>query len=153
MDFDDAPQDVEFRADLREWLQRNHPAEFPDDPEEAFEVRRHWQRTLADHGWAAPGWPREWGGRDASISQLVIYQEEMALARAPVIVNAIGVWNIGPTMLEHGTDEQKDRWLGEMLHAEQIWCQGFSEPSAGSDLASLQTRAIRDGDAYVVNGQ
>jgi alkylation response protein AidB-like acyl-CoA dehydrogenase len=153
MDFDDAPQDVEFRADLREWLQRNHPAEFPDDPEEAFEVRRHWQRTLADHGWAAPGWPREWGGRDASISQLVIYQEEMALARAPVIVNAIGVWNIGPTMLEHGTEEQKDRWLGEMLHAEQIWCQGFSEPGAGSDLASLQTRAIRDGDAYVVNGQ
>jgi alkylation response protein AidB-like acyl-CoA dehydrogenase len=153
MDFDDAPEDAEFRAEFREWLHRNHPGELPEDPEEAFEVRRRWQRTLARAGWAAPGWPREWGGRDASISQLVIYQEEMALARTPVIVNAIGMWNIGPTVLEHGTDEQKERWLGEMLHAEQIWCQGFSEPGAGSDLASLQTRAVRDGDAYVVNGQ
>ena len=153
MDFDDVPADAEFRAEFRDFLQRNHPGELPDDPEEAFEIRRRWQRTLAEHGWAAPGWPREWGGRDASISQLVIYQEEMALARAPVIVNAIGVWNIGPTILEHGTDDQKERFLREMLHAEQIWCQGFSEPGAGSDLAGLQTRAIREGDAYVVNGQ
>jgi len=153
MDFDDAPEDAEFRREFRRWLQRNHPGDLPSDPDEAFEVRRRWQRTLADAGWAAPGWPPEWGGREASIAQLVIYQEEMALARAPVIVNAVGVWNIGPTILEHGTDQQKERWLRPMLPAESIWCQGFSEPGAGSDLAALQTRAARDGDVYVVNGQ
>ncbi|MFN2543996.1 MAG: acyl-CoA dehydrogenase family protein [Actinomycetota bacterium] len=153
MDFDDAPEDAAFRADFRAWLAANHPGELPEDPDESFDVRRRWQRTLADAGWAAPGWPAAWGGRDASISQLVIFQEEMAVARAPVIVNAIGVWNIGPTILEHGTEEQKERWLRLMLAAETIWCQGFSEPGAGSDLASLQTRAERDGETYVVNGQ
>src|SRR5205085_6192564 len=84
VDFDDAPEDAAFRTEFREWLQANHPGELPADPEEVFEVRRRWQRTLAENGWAAPGWPRAWGGRDASIAQLVIYQEEMALARAPV---------------------------------------------------------------------
>jgi alkylation response protein AidB-like acyl-CoA dehydrogenase len=153
MDFDDAPEDAAFRAEFRTWLASNHPGELPDDPERAFEIRRAWQRTLYEAGWAAPGWPSEWGGRNATIAQLVIYQEELALARAPVIVNAIGVWNIGPTILEHGTDEQRERWLRPMLAAEEIWCQGFSEPGAGSDLASLKTRADRDGDAYVVNGQ
>jgi alkylation response protein AidB-like acyl-CoA dehydrogenase len=153
VDFDDAPEDAVFRQEFRDWLGANHPGELPDDPEASFEIRRQWQRTLADAGWAAPGWPTEWGGRDATIAQLVIVQEEMALARAPVIVNAIGVWNIGPTILEHGTEAQKERWLRPMLAAEDIWCQGFSEPGAGSDLASLQTRAIRDGDTYVVNGQ
>jgi alkylation response protein AidB-like acyl-CoA dehydrogenase len=153
MDFDDAPEDAAFRDEFRSWLAANHPGELPDDAEDAFEIRRRWQRTLSEAGWAAPGWPREWGGRDASISQLVIVQEETALARAPVIVNAIGVWNIGPTILEHGTEEQKERWLRPMLAAETIWCQGFSEPGAGSDLASLQTRATRNGDTYVVNGQ
>src|SRR5436309_9981079 len=126
MDFDDAPADASFRTEVRGWLRANHPGELPDDPEQAFETRRRWQRALAEAGWAAPGWPHEWGGRDATMAQLVIYQEEMALARAPVIVNAIGVWNIGPTILEHGTPEQRERWIRPMLAADTIWCQGFS---------------------------
>jgi alkylation response protein AidB-like acyl-CoA dehydrogenase len=153
VDFDDAPEDAAFRKEWRSWLVANRPGEVPDDPDEAFTMRRSWQQTLADAGWAAPGWPGEWGGRDASIGQLVIYQEELALARAPVIANAIGIWNIGPTLIEFGTPEQKARWVRQMLSAEEIWCQGFSEPGAGSDLAALQTRADRDGDGYVVSGQ
>ncbi|MCA1831583.1 MAG: acyl-CoA dehydrogenase family protein, partial [Actinobacteria bacterium] len=109
--------------------------------------------TMYDAGWAAPGWPREWGGREATVSQRVIVQEEIALARAAVIINAIGVWNIGPTLLEFGTEDQKRRWLPAMLSAQEIWCQGFSEPGAGSDLASLQTKATRGGDDYRVSGQ
>src|SRR5919197_6080341 len=153
MDFDDSPEDAAFRSEFRTWLAENHPGEVPDHPEEAFAMRRAWQRTMYEAGWAAPGWPREWGGRDASISQLVIFQEEMALARTPTIANAIGIWNIGPTLIQFGTDDQKARWVRQMLSANEIWCQGFSEPCAGSDLASLQTRATRYGDTYVVNGQ
>jgi alkylation response protein AidB-like acyl-CoA dehydrogenase len=153
LNFDDSPEDLAFREEYRAWLANNHPGQLPSDPDSAFDVRREWQRTMARDGWAAPGWPRAWGGREATVSQRVIVQEETALAKAPVIVNAIGVWNIGPTILEFGTDEQKRRWLPAMLGAEQIWCQGFSEPGAGSDLAALQTRAVRDGDDYIVNGQ
>jgi alkylation response protein AidB-like acyl-CoA dehydrogenase len=153
MDFDDAPEDAEFREEFRAWLAANHPGPAPRDPDAAFDFRRAWQRTLFDAGWAAPSWPAAWGGRDATIGQLVVYQEELALASAPPIVNAIGVWNIGPTLLEHGTEEQRARWLPGMLSGDEIWCQGFSEPGAGSDLASLQTRAVQDGDAYVVTGQ
>ena len=153
MNFDDAPADAELRSGLREWLAANHPGEIPRDPDEAFAFRRAWQATMHRDGWAAPGWPAQWGGRDATIGQLVVYQEELALASAPTIVNAIGVWNIGPTVLEHGTEDQKRRWLPGMLSAEEIWCQGFSEPAAGSDLAALQTRAVPDGDDYLVTGQ
>jgi alkylation response protein AidB-like acyl-CoA dehydrogenase len=153
VNFDDAPADAEFRSLVRAWLGANHPGETPRDPDDAFAFRRAWQATMHRDGWAAPGWPAEWGGRDATIGQLVVYQEELALASAPTIVNAIGVWNIGPTLLEHGTDDQKARWLPGMLSADAIWCQGFSEPAAGSDLAALQTRAVPDGDDYVVTGQ
>ena len=153
MDFDDSPEDAEFRREFRSWLSANHPGEAPSDPDAAFSFRRAWQRTMFDAGWAAPGWPREWGGREATVSQRVIVQEEMALAKAPIIVNAIATWNIGPTILEFGMAEQKQRWLPSMLSAIEIWCQGFSEPGAGSDLASLKTRAVRDGDDYFVNGQ
>jgi alkylation response protein AidB-like acyl-CoA dehydrogenase len=153
LDFDDSPEDAAFRSQFGAWLADNHPGEVPNDPEEAFAMRRTWQRTMYDAGWAAPGWPREWGGRDASISQLVIFQEEMALAKAPTIANAIAIWNIGPTLIQFGTDDQKARWVRQMLSADEVWCQGFSEPGAGSDLASLQTRAVRDGDTYVLNGQ
>jgi alkylation response protein AidB-like acyl-CoA dehydrogenase len=152
MDFDDSTEDAAFRTEFRAWLAENHPGEVPDDPEEAFAMRRAWQRTMYGAGWAAPGWPTEWGGRDASISQLVIYQEEMALARAPTVANAIGIWNIGPTLIQFGTDDQKGRWVRQMLSADEVWCQGFSEPGAGSDLASLQTRAVREGDTYILTG-
>jgi hypothetical protein len=153
MDFDDSPEDAAFREEFRTWLDANNPGPMPADPDAAFAFRRGWQRTMYDAGWAAPGWPRAWGGREATVSQRVIVHEEIALARAPVIINAIGVWNIGPSLLEHGTDDQRRRWLPGMLSAEDIWCQGFSEPGAGSDLASLQTRATKDGDHYVVTGQ
>ncbi|HEX9712876.1 MAG TPA: acyl-CoA dehydrogenase family protein [Actinomycetota bacterium] len=153
MDFDDTPEDAAFRAELRAWLAANHPGPLPGDADDAFEFRRAWQRRLADAGWVAPGWPRAWGGREASVAQRVIYQEELAEARAPTVINSIGVWNIGPAILEYGTDEQLQRWLPPMLAADEIWCQGFSEPSAGSDLAALATRAERDGDAYVITGQ
>ncbi|MFN2613665.1 MAG: acyl-CoA dehydrogenase family protein [Actinomycetota bacterium] len=152
MDFDDAPSDASFRAELRTWLDANHPGT-PPGGDEAFEWRRLWQRRLADGGWAAPGWPRAWGGRDASVSQLVVFEEELAAAGLPPIANAIGVWNVGPAIMEHGTAEQKQRWLAPMLRADEIWCQGFSEPGAGSDLAALATRATLDGDLYRVSGQ
>lgn len=153
MDFDDAPADRAFRAELRAWLAANHPGEAPDDTDEAFEARRAFQRRAAEARWAAPGWPPVWGGRGATVAQQLIYQEELALARVPPIANAIAVWNCGPAILEHGTDEQKRRWLPAMLRGDEIWCQGFSEPGAGSDLAALGTRAARDGGDYVVDGQ
>lgn len=153
MNFGDSPEDAAFRAEFRSWLAGHYPGEIPAVTDAAFDFRRAWQRTMANDGWAAPGWPRAWGGREASVSQRVIVQEEMALARVPPIVNAIGVWNIGPTILEFGTEDQKQRWLPGMLNADHIWCQGFSEPGAGSDLAALQTRATADGDGYIVNGQ
>jgi alkylation response protein AidB-like acyl-CoA dehydrogenase len=153
MNFDDAPADAAFRAELRAWLAANHPGELPDDLDAAFDLRRAWQARMAASGWGAPSWPPEWGGRGASVAQQIVFQEEMALARVPPIANAIAVWNIGPALLQYGTEEQKQRWLPPMLRADAIWCQGFSEPDAGSDLAAVGTRAVRDGDAYVVNGR
>ena len=118
-----------------------------------MERRQAWQRTLNEGRWAAINWPAEWGGRDATVTQNVIYSEEMAKARTPGIYNANGLWQIGPMIIRWGTDEQKDRWVPNILNADDHWCQGFSEPEAGSDLANLRTTAVRDGDDYVLNGQ
>jgi alkylation response protein AidB-like acyl-CoA dehydrogenase len=118
-----------------------------------MERRKAWQRKLNEGRWAAINWPVEWGGRDASIMQNVIYSEEMAKARTPGIFNANGLWQIGPMIIHWGTDEQKDRWIPNILNADDHWCQGFSEPEAGSDLANLRTTAVLDGDDYVLNGQ
>jgi alkylation response protein AidB-like acyl-CoA dehydrogenase len=157
MDFAFSPEDEAFRAELRDWLAANLPKDEPRrEPfrqREDIEALKVWQRKLYDGEWAAITWPREWGGREATLTQVFIYQQEMALARAPVTVNSIGIFNIGPMLLAHGTEEQKQRWLPPMLRAEEIWCQGFSEPNAGSDLAALQTRAIATEDGFVVNGQ
>jgi alkylation response protein AidB-like acyl-CoA dehydrogenase len=117
------------------------------------ERRRAWQRKLNEGRWAAITWPADWNGRDATVSQSVIYSETMARYRTPGIFNANGLWQIGPMIIKWGTDEQKQRWLPGILDAEQHWCQGFSEPEAGSDLANLRTTAVRDGDDYVLNGQ
>jgi alkylation response protein AidB-like acyl-CoA dehydrogenase len=108
---------------------------------------------MAEAGWAAINWPKELGGRDATLMQNVIYSQEMAKAKTPGIFNANGVWQIGPMIIRWGTQEQKDRWLHSILFAEAHWCQGFSEPEAGSDLANLRLLAIRDGDDYVLDGQ
>jgi alkylation response protein AidB-like acyl-CoA dehydrogenase len=117
------------------------------------ERRRDWQRRLNEGRWAAINWPTEWGGREATPVQNVIHAEENARARAPGIYNANGIWQIGPMIIKWGTDEQKQRWLPGILDASEHWCQGFSEPEAGSDLANLRTTATRDGDEYIVNGQ
>ncbi len=159
MDFRDSPEDAAFRADLRAWLRAHAPEGLERvvgggaSTPERLDALRAWQRTLHDGGWAAISWPRAWGGRDASASQVAIFNEEVALAKLPNTINSIGIWNIGPMILAVGTEEQKRRWLPPMLSGEEIWCQGFSEPGAGSDLASLRTRGIVSDDGFVVTGQ
>jgi len=147
-----------FRADLRAWLAANPPAPEPaEGGEDAhYAWRRDWQRRLYDAGWAAPAWPQEHGGRGASLSESAIYFEELGRARVPLAANILGLLLGGPTLMVWGTDEQKQRHLAPILSAEEIWCQGFSEPDAGSDLASLKTRAVRDSGhpgEWVVTGQ
>jgi alkylation response protein AidB-like acyl-CoA dehydrogenase len=152
-----AMQDEAFRAELRAWLTAQSTDAFREQRTMTFQekmaVRRAWQKTLFDSGWIGIGWPMEYGGRGATLAQESIYHEEMARARAPLAANVIGLNMAGPTLLAVGTPEQKARYLPKILSAEEIWCQGFSEPNAGSDVASLQTRAVREGDHFVVNGQ
>jgi alkylation response protein AidB-like acyl-CoA dehydrogenase len=169
MDFAYTAEDEAFRDELTEWLDENLDkflADWPtgEDAEDAagpgsggimaaMERRRAWQRRLNEGRWAAIGWPAEWGGREATVTQNVIYSETMAKYRTPGIYNANGLWQIGPMIIRWGTDEQKDRWVPNILNADDHWCQGFSEPEAGSDLANLRTLAVRDGDDYVLNGR
>jgi alkylation response protein AidB-like acyl-CoA dehydrogenase len=144
-----------FRDELRAWLASNPPAPQPSEGGEDahYAWRRDWQRRLYDAGWAAPAWPAEYGGRGASLTESAIYFEELGRARVPLPANVLGLLLGGPTLMVWGTDEQKERYLPPILSAEEIWCQGFSEPDAGSDLASLKTRAVKDGREWVVSGQ
>jgi alkylation response protein AidB-like acyl-CoA dehydrogenase len=148
-------RETAFREELRAWLAENRPAVEPtaggEDAQYAW--RRDWQRRLYDAGWAAPAWPVEYGGRGASLTESAIYFEEIGLARVPLPANVLGLLLGGPTLMVWGTPEQKERYLAPILSAEEIWCQGFSEPDAGSDLASLKTRAVKDGDEWLVTGQ
>jgi alkylation response protein AidB-like acyl-CoA dehydrogenase len=163
VDFAFTPDDDAFRAELRAWLE-HHLAEFREGEQEGarrdsaaltstMERRRAWQRRLNEGRWAAINWPTEWGGREATIMQNVIYSEEMARARTPGIYNANGIWQIGPMIIRWGTAEQQQRWLPGILSADEHWCQGFSEPEAGSDLANLRCAATRDGDEYILEGR
>ena len=144
-----------FRTEVRSWLEANIPSEAtePMDTEVGFEQHRAWERKLFDAGWSVVSWPEKYGGRDASIIEWLIFEEEYYLSGAPGRVNTNGITLLGPTLFEWGTEEQKDRFFPKMASGEEIWAQGWSEPNSGSDLASLATRAIRDGDHYVVNGQ
>ncbi len=158
MDLRPSDADLEFRAHLREWLARELPTLPPAPPRDAWEERRKWdtdwQRRLFDAQYAGLHWPVEYGGRGASPTEQLIFYEETARARAPYVgVNFVGTLHAGPTLIEEGTPEQKAAHLPLILRGEEVWCQGFSEPGAGSDLASLRTRAERDGDDYVLNGQ
>jgi alkylation response protein AidB-like acyl-CoA dehydrogenase len=147
----------QFRDELRAWLAVHVPKDWNEWREKPIEVSfpylRAWQRRLHEGGWAAVSWPKEYGGRGATLMQQAIFWEEMARAEAPPMANALGLGLIGPTIIAFGTEEQKKRFIPRILSAEEIWCQGFSEPNAGSDLASLQMEARLEGDHYVVNGQ
>ena len=137
---------------MRTWLDANHPGRAPKGRSAALEWQRAWTAKLYDHGWAMPSWPAEWGGMDLPLSLQVVYHEEMARARvAPQPTNNVGI--VGPTLIRHGSAWQKERFLRRMIRADDLWCQGFSEPGAGSDLPSLSTSAVRDGDWYEVSGQ
>jgi alkylation response protein AidB-like acyl-CoA dehydrogenase len=157
VDLRDTPAEATFRRELRGWLEANLPQEKKggrggaqrfDDP-----FVREWSRRLYDAGYAGLTWPEEYGGAGAPYSFQAIFYEEMAAAQAPPHVGVIGLGMAGPTIIAHGTAEQKARYLQPLLSADEIWCQGFSEPDAGSDLAAVRTRAERRGDVYVVNGQ
>jgi len=161
VDFAATAEDEAFRRELQEWLDTNLP-EFMAEGEIGDETnadrrtmlrRQAWQRRLHEGRWAAINWPKEWGGREATVSQNTIYSEVMARAKTPGIYNANGLWQIGPMILRWGTEEQQKRWLPGILDATEHWCQGFTEPGAGSDLANLRTQALRDGDEYVVDGR
>ncbi len=152
------PDQQHFRDELRTWLQANVPPPFAgntseEEKGEYFQYLRDWQRKASDAGWAAISWPKEYGGRGAKLIEMAILQEEWARAEAPPLINALGLYLIGPTIITAGTPEQKARFLPKIVSAEEIWCQGFSEPNAGSDVASLATKAVLDDDHFVVNGQ
>jgi alkylation response protein AidB-like acyl-CoA dehydrogenase len=159
MDFNYGPEDEAFRHELREWLETNkkfapRPREvIGDEGGSAWQDQVNWARKLSEGRWLAVNWPKEFGGRGASIMQTIVYNEELSRLGLAAPMIGMGIGLLGPTLIHWGTDEQKARYLPKILKAEEIWCQGYSEPGSGSDLASLQTRAVEDGDDYVVNGQ
>ena len=162
MDFNDTPEEAEFRAEAREFLEKHSkplaagesPAGMAErgDPD-TIKRSQEWQATKKDNGWACLTWPKEYGGRGATPSQSVVWNQEEGKRSTPPNVFGIGIGMLGPTIMAHGTDEQKQRFLNRMARGDDIWCQLFSEPSAGSDLAGLRMSAVKDGDEWVLNGQ
>ena len=154
MDLTLTPEEESFRDEVRTWLAENHPGSVPRGGDQAqFEFEREWQRRLHSAGWAGISWPKEYGGRGATLIEQAIFGEEMARARAPRPANVLGLVMGGPVVIAHGSEEQKERLLEPILSADEIWCQGFSEPESGSDLASLKTRAVREDGGWRVTGQ
>ena len=154
MDLTFSPEELAFTAEVRAWLAAHLEVPPPFATiEDEVAWGRVWQRTLAEGRWVAINWPREYGGRGAPPVHVALLNAEYARARAPQPVNRVGINLAGPTLLAHGTDEQKQRWLAKILSAEEIWCQLFSEPDAGSDLASLRTTAVPVEGGWVLNGQ
>jgi alkylation response protein AidB-like acyl-CoA dehydrogenase len=159
MDLSDTREEAAFREKARTWLEANLPKGVANRgfalaiDEESVRALTDWQRRLWDAGYLGLSWPKEYGGQGASMIESAIFNEEMARVRAPAPLNELGLSMGGPTILEHGTEEQKRRYLPKILSCEEVWCQGFSEPVSGSDLAALGTRAVIDGDHFVVNGQ
>ncbi len=162
MDFNDTPDEAAFRAAARAWLDANAERLQPGERAPGLEMRadpaaiqraRAWQARKADAGWACITWPRAYGGRGSTTIQSVIWKQEESCFRTPPDIFAIGQGMLGPTIMVHGTEEQQQRYLRPMLRGEEIWCQLFSEPSAGSDLAGLRTSAVREGDDWIINGQ
>ena len=159
-ELDYTAEEEAFRGELRSWLAEHLPdgwknaqGKLPEDEEERRRFQCDWQHILAQGRWVGIQWPREYGGRAATLNEQIIYTEEMARARAPGILDPVSVNIVGPTLIRFGTPEQKAKYLKRILPADDVWCLGFSEPNAGSDLASLKCRAVRDGDHWVVSGQ
>jgi alkylation response protein AidB-like acyl-CoA dehydrogenase len=159
MDLRLTPEEEKFRDECRAWLVENVPPPFEgnglneENNDEALAYLQAWQKKVFDAGWAGISWAKEYGGRGATLIEQAIFQEEWARASAPMLINVLGLSLIGPTIIAVGTEEQKKRFLPKILSGEEIWCQGFSEPNAGSDVAGLGTKAVRDGDDFIVNGQ
>ena len=143
-----------FRDEVREWLRASVPRSLPSPgTRDGFEAHREWERTLSRAGYAAIRWPEEYGGRGGDPVLQAIFEEEYLLAGGPERITVVGQNLLGPTLMVHGTPEQRSRWLPGILSAEEVWSQGFSEPEAGSDLAGIRTKAVRDGEDWVVDGQ
>lgn len=154
MDLNLSPRHIDFRDECRTWLAEHHPGRIASmDTPEGFEEHREWERVLFDAGWSVPAWPAAYGGRDCDLIEWLIYEEEYWLSGVPGRVSANGVSLLAPTIFNFGTQEQQDYFLPRMASGEHIWAQGWSEPEAGSDLAGIKTKAILDGDDYVLNGQ
>src|SRR6266576_7145511 len=162
MDFADSPEHAEFRREFRQWLDANLTDDLKvEDAQdqriapnrETLEKRIAWQKKMHAAGWVGLSWPKEYGGRGASFMQQVIFDEEYFRARAPILPGTVGMSLLGPTLIHWGTEAQKKRYLPKILSCDEIWCQGYSEPGAGSDLAGLRTRAVDKGDHFLVNGQ
>lgn len=165
MDFEDTPKEAEFRAKCRAWLEKNATPLDPDDPAASImgeaemetagviKAAKAWQAKKFDAGWAVLTWPKEYGGQGLGRMEQIIWNQEEAKFKVPLNLYVIGHGMLGPTLMAHGTEEQKKRFLPDMARGQEIWCQLFSEPAAGSDLAGLRTTAVRDGDEWVINGQ
>ena len=155
MNLEYTDQQKAFRQEVRQWLADNVPAEplKSFDIAEGFEQHREWEKTLAKGNWGMVTWPKEYGGRGCNLIEWLIFEEEYYSAGAPLRVNQNGIFLLGPTLMEYGTPEQKERFITKMASGEEMWAQGWSEPGAGSDMAAIRCKAVRDGDEYVVNGQ
>ncbi|WMX53444.1 acyl-CoA dehydrogenase family protein [Peribacillus sp. R9-11] len=160
MDFSFTTKEEEFRHELRTWLEENLPEGWLDGTSKISKNEgeyaiflRNWQRKLYEGGWAAIAWPEKYGGREATLMEEIVYQQEMVRVKAPALVNYVGIHMVAPTLMQIGTEEQKSKYIQKILTGEEVWCQGYSEPNAGSDLSAIQTSAVKDGDRWIINGQ
>lgn len=160
MDFSYTSQEEQFRLELREWLENNLPEgwlggtfKMPENQQELGQFLRIWQRKLSEGRWAAIAWPEKQGGRNATLMEEIIYHQEMVRVKAPPLVNYVGLHMVGPTLMQIGSKEQQEKYISKIITGEEVWCQGYSEPNAGSDLAAVQTTAVKDGDKWIINGQ
>jgi alkylation response protein AidB-like acyl-CoA dehydrogenase len=155
MDLIYTPEQVAFRQEVRTWLEANVPAKplKSFDTKEGFEQHREWEKTLAKGNWGMVTWPKQYGGRGCNLIEWLIFEEEYYRAKAPLRVNQNGIFLLGPTLMEYGTPAQKERFITKMASGEEMWAQGWSEPGAGSDMAAIRSKAIRQGNEYVITGQ
>lgn len=160
MDFSFTEKEENFRMELRTWLEENLPEgwregnrELPKETSAYSRFLRAWQNKLYQGGWAAIAWPKKYGGREATLMEEIIYQQEMVRVKAPPLVNYVGIHMVAPTLMQIGTEEQRERYIQKILTGEEVWSQGYSEPNAGSDLSAVQTSAVKSGDRWMINGQ